>query len=528
MSTEGHSHSEHVTSSTSRAPFSRRRQTKSPRHERTTCRSPRTNDSLGPRQKQPHLGSGGDTREPVTRNRVTERRRDGQRQQRTFRRRQAVTGSCAVPVALVIATAATFGVISIRYESTVSAASTMTVTPADNLRDGQLVVVAGPGQSNIVIWECPAGARDPDLECDQRNWTTAVTTTDAGFTAQFAVEATIEPRRGSTTVCAQRRNRCELLAAIFQPGPAGIQTVRIIGSVPVGLASSAPVPFVDATDSQVNVELDQTYAPAAPGRAALRADVYEPAENADLARPVVVWIHGGAFQTGDKADIARWALDWAHRGYVVVAINYRLRPQGALTDSALLQAAADASIDATRALGWLRSHATAFRIDPNTIVVAGESAGGSIALNLAYHPVPGTPVPVTAISLGGSIPSRSAPRATGVPAIIFYGTEDTIVSPKLMRSDCARIRTTGSTCLIYAYEGAGHGLDPMIANIDRIASSYVANRLGLDATARRPSLATAKNEPSALRRSVLVLSAAALLISFVLVAALRRRARRSD
>ena len=60
-----------------------------------------------------------------------------------------------------------------------------------------------------------------------------------------------------------------------------------------------------------------------------------------------------------------------------------------------------------------------------------------------------------------------------MPALLFYGTKDTIVSPKLMTRDCARIRHSGSDCQSHAYGGAGHGLDPFLPNIDALATRFV-------------------------------------------------------
>ncbi|WP_410506917.1 carboxylesterase/lipase family protein [[Mycobacterium] appelbergii] len=95
-------------------------------------------------------------------------------------------------------------------------------------------------------------------------------------------------------------------------------------------------------------------------------------------RPVMVWIHGGAFVngSGDVYD-SRWL---ASRGdIIVVTINYRLGTLGFLAHPAL-GAAGDVGnyglADQQAALRWVRDNIAAFGGDPEKVTVAGESAGG--------------------------------------------------------------------------------------------------------------------------------------------------------
>src|SRR2546430_190019 len=62
------------------------------------------------------------------------------------------------------------------------------------------------------------------------------------------------------------------------------------------------------------------------GACQIKADVYGPVQGA--ARPVVVWIHGGALIMGHRGGIDRTLLDALIKtGYVVVSIDYRLAPE---------------------------------------------------------------------------------------------------------------------------------------------------------------------------------------------------------
>src|ERR1700730_10227911 len=101
-------------------------------------------------------------------------------------------------------------------------------------------------------------------------------------------------------------------------------------------------------------------------------------ERADLyllnkgVNPVVVFIHGGAWQAGDKSDYAgSYAEMYAMAGFHVVSINYRLASYGDRTTrwNAQLQ-------DVQLAIRWLRQYASILRIDPTRIGALGESAGG--------------------------------------------------------------------------------------------------------------------------------------------------------
>ncbi len=56
----------------------------------------------------------------------------------------------------------------------------------------------------------------------------------------------------------------------------------------------------------------------------LLLDIYEPANDTMLKRPLILLAHGGYFLMGSKADMALECENLAQAGYVVVSINYRL------------------------------------------------------------------------------------------------------------------------------------------------------------------------------------------------------------
>jgi para-nitrobenzyl esterase len=95
-------------------------------------------------------------------------------------------------------------------------------------------------------------------------------------------------------------------------------------------------------------------------------------------RPVMVWIHGGAFVNGNSGVYdARWLA--ARGGIVVVTINYRLGTLGFLAHPALGPAGDVGNYgmaDQQAALRWVRDNISAFGGDPGQVTIAGESAGG--------------------------------------------------------------------------------------------------------------------------------------------------------
>lgn len=98
-----------------------------------------------------------------------------------------------------------------------------------------------------------------------------------------------------------------------------------------------------------------------------KMDVYFPKANG-IARPILVFFHGGGFIRGDKTD--RSNLGWwgARQGFVTVLANYRLAPEAQWPSGAQ---------DVVAACQQLREICTRFCGDPETIILAGESAGAA-------------------------------------------------------------------------------------------------------------------------------------------------------
>lgn len=109
----------------------------------------------------------------------------------------------------------------------------------------------------------------------------------------------------------------------------------------------------------------------------------------DAARPVMVWIHGGAFVNGAGSTPIYSGRRFAEHGdVVVVTINYRLGAFGFLhldhLDPAFAGSGNAGIADQIAALRWVRDNIAAFGGDPGRVTIFGESAGGmSVACLLA-------------------------------------------------------------------------------------------------------------------------------------------------
>jgi acetyl esterase/lipase len=131
------------------------------------------------------------------------------------------------------------------------------------------------------------------------------------------------------------------------------------------MTSPALAQTSDALTRLARVERDVAYVNGGGARQSL--DVYIP-KDAKAPMPLVIWIHGGGWNSGGKSAMPGAAL--LPYGYVVASINYRLSQDA--TFPAQIQ-------DCKAAVRFLRAHAKDYNIDPDRIGVWGASAGGHLA-----------------------------------------------------------------------------------------------------------------------------------------------------
>jgi acetyl esterase/lipase len=111
------------------------------------------------------------------------------------------------------------------------------------------------------------------------------------------------------------------------------------------------------------------------GNPAATFDFYEPPYDTGNNRPLIIAIHGGAWQGGDKKWGEQIAERFCYRGYCVVSINYRLAPDHKWP----------AQIDDVQAALKYFKSAKWMNIDNNRIASLGVSAGGHLAAMLCLR-----------------------------------------------------------------------------------------------------------------------------------------------
>ena len=101
------------------------------------------------------------------------------------------------------------------------------------------------------------------------------------------------------------------------------------------------------------------------------------AHNHAAGRPVMLWIHGGAFTLGSGSEPLYSGANLALRGdVVVVTINYRLGALGFLHEPAVGETNFGMR-DMIAALRWVQDNIAGFGGDPGNVTIFGESAGGA-------------------------------------------------------------------------------------------------------------------------------------------------------
>jgi acetyl esterase/lipase len=88
-------------------------------------------------------------------------------------------------------------------------------------------------------------------------------------------------------------------------------------------------------------------------------------------RPTLLYIYGGGWVNGTKGSVTLAPLPYLARGMNAVVIDYRV------ADNGLAPAAVE---DCRCAFRWIYTHAKEYGFDTGKIVIAGESAGGHLAL----------------------------------------------------------------------------------------------------------------------------------------------------
>ena len=144
--------------------------------------------------------------------------------------------------------------------------------------------------------------------------------------------------------------------------------ILALGTIAISAQSSYATSFVKRVLTHIRSEVhkDIPY-----GKHPLQVmDIYTPDERKKQERPVLIFIHGGAWFTGDKKSHDDKAHFYNRNDIILVNINYRLAPQNPHPSQAE---------DTATAIKWVHDNIHKYGGDPKRIHLSGHSAGAHIA-----------------------------------------------------------------------------------------------------------------------------------------------------
>lgn len=203
----------------------------------------------------------------------------------------------------------------------------------------------------------------------------------------------------------------------------------------------------------------------------LMMDVYQPTTTMpEGGYPCFIYVFGGGFKGGSRQEklMIPAFQQLAQRGFVVVAIDYRLglkgvTKMGVSQVNTLEHAIRIAVEDLYSATSYLCQNAHKFQINKDKIIISGGSAGAITALQADYllhnqdvatHLLPADFRYAGVVSFSGAVFSRHGkvkyPNGNPAPTFILHGTEDRLVP--YGQIEFANIGFYGSSKLVKRFE----------------------------------------------------------------------------
>jgi para-nitrobenzyl esterase len=189
----------------------------------------------------------------------------------------------------------------------------------------------------------------------------------------------------------------------------------------------------------------------------LTLNVWTPGVDAAAKRPVMVWLHGGAFAYGNaNAPRLRGSRLALRNDVVVVTVNQRLNIFGHLDMSAAGGDAFAASgnagtLDMVAALAWVRDNIAEFGGDPDCVTIFGESGGGAKVSTLLTMPAAKGLFHRAIIQSGAAVRLRTRERALALTECVLRH----LGSPSI-----ADLQAVPASDLLAAVEPAQRALGP--------------------------------------------------------------------
>ncbi len=216
----------------------------------------------------------------------------------------------------------------------------------------------------------------------------------------------------------------------------------------------------------------------------------------DRAKPIIIFSHGGSWRSGNPDDYGFFARALVPEGYTVVLAGYRLMPGGEYP--AMLE-------DTASAIAWTNQNIARYGGDPETIFLAGHSAGaynvvqvalerqwlgregldpaiikGVIGLSGPYDFYPFDSDSTKAAFGNAPDPEATQPinhvRGDAPPMLLIHGEKDTLAYPRNTRALSAAISKAGGTADAVYFKQMDHNA-PLLA----LANPWRRDRNVLDA-----------------------------------------------
>ncbi len=118
-------------------------------------------------------------------------------------------------------------------------------------------------------------------------------------------------------------------------------------------------------------------------------DLYIPADaDTNVPQNLILFIHGGSFNSGKKEDGDAWCKFYASHGYITATLDYTLQGQGTKADLHLMNQEVESCVHA------IHEYCRSLGYPLKGMAVCGVSAGGTLAMNYAYKCAETSEVPV--------------------------------------------------------------------------------------------------------------------------------------
>jgi para-nitrobenzyl esterase len=172
----------------------------------------------------------------------------------------------------------------------------------------------------------------------------------------------------------------------------------------------------------------------------LTLNVWTPGLGDSAKRPVMVWLHGGAFGYGSGNRAVSDGANLARRGdVVVVSVNHRLNIFGFLhladiAGSNWAHSGNSGMLDIVAALRWVHDNMPAFGGDPGNVTIFGESGGGGKVSVLLAMPAARGLFHRAIIQSGAAVRVSTRERAAAL-------AEAVLKELGVGRNDCERLQT---------------------------------------------------------------------------------------